>query len=414
MKRKTKKIATRYAGPLADTGSRGLVIWGLLGALVVFALLTSPLLLGIGILLLGVALFVAMSIVASLYTVRLPYETRSDRVHGWMAFIGWLLGWHRSSFLVENVTTRCTIPGGSGMLPGVVMVDGHSVLVTRQFAYYHRVLGPGVHFTQALESVPVAGNGSEPARVHEVLDLRRQWRSAPLQAQTRDGLFVNTNLWTIFQIDRDPDPALDEHNFFRFYEQAVYAAVMAERVGAKPGETHDWTTLPVALARDAALQAISTYTLDELYAPRGDSEGFHPVDMRRKIGAEVAEAIRETLKAKGIQLVAAGVTKITPADARVTQQRVLNWRATRQNLVTTQEAEAAALVEQQMDVARSKAQLGILAGMLTGLKSVDERNRRMLVALRLATALEMMFSRRAGAPPPAGGTPDAAPRTEGA
>ncbi|MBI5876381.1 MAG: SPFH domain-containing protein [Chloroflexi bacterium] len=407
MKRKINRIVTHHAGPLADTGRRGGVIWGLLGALAVSALLTSPFLLGLGILAAGAALFVLASFAASLYMVRLPYATRSDRIYGWMAFIGWLLGWQRSSYLIENVTTRRTIPSGAGLLPGIVLVDGHSVLVTKQFSYHHRVLGPGVHFTQALESVPVYGDGGEPARVHEAIDLRRQMRSVALLAQTRDGLFVNANLWTIFQIDRDPDPALDEHNFFRFYEQSVYAAVMAERVGAKQGETHDWTTLPVTLGRDAALQAISTYTLDELYAPRGDSDGFHPMDMRRKLGAEIAEAIREPLKGKGIQLIAAGVTKIMPADVRVTQQRVLNWRATRQTVVTTQAAEATALVEQQMDVARSKAQLGILAGMLTGLKSVDERNRRMLVALRLATALEMMFSRRAGMPP-AAPRPDAA------
>lgn len=412
MKRKTRKVMLRQAGPLAETGSRRLVIMGLFGVLVVFALISSPLWLGIVILLMALPLAVVASFMAARHMVYLPHATRSDRVYRWMAFGGWLLGRHRSSYLIENGTTRRTIPGGSGELPGVVLVDGHSVLVTRQFTYHHRVLGPGVHYTEALESVPVEGDGSEPARVAEVLDLRRQFRSMPLQAQTRDGLFVDTSLWTIFQLDRDPDPALDERNFFRFYEQAVYAAVTAERVGDKPGERHDWTSLPLTLARDAALQAISTFTLDELYAPRGDSDGFRPADMRRKLAAEIAEAIREPLKAKGIQLAAAGVAKFVPVDARVTEQRVLNWRAARQNIVTAQEAEAAALVEQQMDVARSKAQLGILAGMLTGLKSVDERNRRLLVALRLATALETMFSRRAGVPP--GEAPGAAPEAKGA
>jgi len=398
MKRKSKKAAARQSGMLADTGRRQFAVWGSFLALVAASALTRSPLLFILLPLAGVLVFLVASLAASLYLVRLPYAGRSDQISGWMAFTGWLLGLHRSSYLIENAQTRRTIEGAAaGLMPGVVLVDGHSVVVTDQAAYHHRVLGPGVHFTQMSESVPVAGDGDEPARVREAIDLRRQMRSTPLQAQTRDGLFVSATLWAIFQIDRDPDPALDEHNFFRFYEQAVCAAVMAERVGNQNGDTLDWTSLPATLARDAALQSLSAYTLDELYAPRGDSAGFRPMDMRRRIGAEITEAIREPLKAKGIHLIAAGVAKIMPTDPRVTGQRVHTWRAARHRVATAQAAEAGVRVEQQLDQARSKAQISILGGMATGLKDIDAQDRRLLIALRLASALELMFARRGAA-----------------
>lgn len=375
---------------MADNTSRVLVMWTLLVVPWVAALFSQPVLLGLFFAFLSTIGFVVASYVVARVLLRLPWTTPSDYMYGWMAFLGWILGLQRSSYLVENVTSRRTVESGGRLFPGVVLVDGHSAIVTRSFDQHHRVLGPGVHFREPTEVIPVKKDGKDAAKVGEVVDLRRQFRIVPLQAQTRDGMFIKSMLYTIFQIDRDADRALDEQNYFRFYDAAVQRAVMAERVGAD-GQPHDWTTVPPALAQDAALQIISTYELDELYAPRADRDSFHPMQRRRELGTQIADAIREDLKGHGIQLIAAGVTKIEPADARVTLQRVLNWRARRHREVLERQALSEAAAEAMREAARDEANRALLLAILTGLSNAKGQSRALL-QLRLAAALEHMYT----------------------
>ncbi len=275
----------------------------------------------------AVVFFFAL-LIGSQWLLPLPVRTLDDRIQQFLAFLGWLLNLHRPSFLVEDVTVKRTIEPGSGMLPGIVVVDGHTAVLTKRFQHYLRVLGPGTHFTVPFERVPVVGDGSRFAKVRETVDLRKQMRFHPLTAQTKDGMTIKTVFFAQFFIDRDPDPKLDRHNMYRFYEKAVQRAVMSERIGEKPDEHYDWTSLPTALGIDLLLHIISTYTLDELYAPREDDEGLSPLDMRKKIREELTNALREKLKDYGIYLILAGCGKISPGDERVTHERIDAWRAT--------------------------------------------------------------------------------------
>jgi hypothetical protein len=344
----------------------------------------------VAILITAIVFFFAL-LIGSQLLLPLPVPTLDDRIQTFLAFLGWLFGMHRPSFLVEDVTVKRTIDPGSGVLPGVIVVDGHSAVVTKRFQHYLRVLGPGTHFSVPFERVPVVGDGSRRAKVREVVDLRKQMRFQPVSAQTKDGMTIKTAFFAQFYIDRDPDPKLDRHSMYRYYEYAVQKAVMSERIGEKPGEYYDWTSLPVALGVDLLLHIISTYTLDELYAPREDDEGLSPLDMRKKIREEMTNGLREKLKDYGIYLIVAGCGKIAPGDERVTQERIGAWRARRERQIVVAQALALASVERERELSRSQAERDMILRILEGLQTIPPQYYDTLVPLRLVAALEVLF-----------------------
>ena len=330
-------------------------------------------------------------VVGSQVMLPLPLPTLDDRINAFLAFLGWLLGLNRASYLVEDVTIKRTTEPGTGMLPGVIVVDGHSAVLTKRFQHYLRVLGPGTHFTVPFERVPVVGGGAKRGRVREVVDLRKQMRFLPVTAQTKDGLTVKTAFLAQFYIDRDPDPQLDKHHMYRFYEQAVQKAVMSERVGEKPDERYDWTSLPAALGSDLLLHIISTYTLDELYAPRSDDPCANTVEVRKKIREELTSGLRDQLREHGIYLIFAGCAKFTPADVRVTQQRIDAWRASRERQIKIDQAYAIAAADSERELSRGQAERDMILRIMQGLQAIPSQYYDSLVPLRLITALEVMF-----------------------
>jgi len=162
------------------------------------------------------------------------------------------------------------------------------------------------------------------------------------------------------------------------------------------GKQHyDWTTVPMSLGMDALLQIISTYTLDELYAPREDDPTFSPPKLRAKLGEELTNALRDRLKDSGIQLIFAGCAKITPDDARVTIERIEHWRAQHQRELTLEGALVDAELIKRMHEARGAAQRNMILQILDGIRAAPDLNAKSLVSLRMVAALEEMFSKSA-------------------
>jgi hypothetical protein len=330
-------------------------------------------------------------LVGSQFVLPLQLPTLDERINSLLAYTGWLLGLHRASFLVEDVTSKRTVEPGSGMLPGIIVVDGHTAVLTKRFQHYLRVLGPGTHFSLPFERVPVIGDGSTRGKVREVVDLRKQMRFLPLSAQTKDGMTVRTAFIAQFYIDREQDPRLDKHLVYRFYEQAVQKAVMSERIGEKPGEYYDWTTLPAALGSDLLLHIISTYNLDTLYAARDEDDGLTALEIRKKIGEELTAGLRDKLQPYGIHLIFAACGKLTPADERVTRERIETWRATRERMIKIEEAFTQASIERERELTRGQAERDMILRILEGLQAIPPQYYDSLVPMRLVAALEVMF-----------------------
>lgn len=325
-----------------------------------------------------------------------PLEAHNitDRLNRFLAFFGWLFGLHRESFLVAEVKVRRTIEGGTGLLPGVILVDGHSAVVTKDWLTLKpkHVVGPGAHFSDPLETISLPAGETEPVKTREVVDLRHQFRFQSVRAQTKDGMTIKAGMIAIFMIDREQNHELDKSHFFRFYDSAVFNAVQAERIGAKPSERLDWTTLPHTLGIDILYHIISSYTLDELYAPREDSEEPNPRQVRRTISDELTNTLREQLKPHGIHLVFAGLTRVAPEDPRVTKQRVELWRAKHRSRLEVAHALTEAEIEHQEQEARNQAQRMMTLKILDSLQATPPQYQASMLPLRFLETLEEMLT----------------------
>src|SRR5438105_895979 len=53
--------------------------------------------------------FFAAVLISSQFALPLPMPTLNERVNVFLALLGWLLGLHRASYLVEDVTSKRTV-----------------------------------------------------------------------------------------------------------------------------------------------------------------------------------------------------------------------------------------------------------------------------------------------------------------
>src|SRR5713101_6105585 len=114
---------------LLQSGFRSRLIPGLLVLAVLASLPALDLTFSIIAVILTAIVFAVALLAGSQLLLPLPVPTLDDRINSFLAFLGWLFGAHRPSFLVEDVTVKRTIGPGSGVLPGIIVVDGHSAVV---------------------------------------------------------------------------------------------------------------------------------------------------------------------------------------------------------------------------------------------------------------------------------------------
>lgn len=342
----------------------------------------------------GILFFVSGFVLAS--QVLFPLRTWKDRLWAVVSLFGWLINLHCPSTIVQDGKVgigkeQVTVRGGLGWLPGVILVDGHSAAVTEKNLLFCRVLGPGTHFSQMGEQIPEEVNGWHPERVHNAVDLRRQIRFLSVRGLTRDGIYVKTRLYALFQIASDQDPTFqDFQKPYSYTDTAVYQVVYRERIGEKWDERYDWTEAPLTLAADCLRHLLSTYDLDELY---GSCDSV--VSLRKCISTVVANTIREPLRQRGVHLIHVGVTKIWPEDDSVIEQRVRYWQAGLQQQALFTEGQAQAEALRQIESARAQAQLQMIMGIVSGLQIVPQERRVDMVILRLLEAVECMAEDRA-------------------
>lgn len=358
-----------------------------------------------------------------------PSRSRKDHFNALAAVVGWMTSWQRESFIIEDLKCKRTLSSGflvsrvgaflfrlpnheellklRGIgsilslltgLPGVILVEGHSAVLTKRGIIPYRVLGPGTNFSHAWESAPTEEDGEAGEKIPEIVDLRRQFRFLRVNdIQTKDGLYCNAGFFAIFEIDRDSDPEFKLKRYYRYSDEAVRKAVQALRIGPKPEESSGWSSLPTIYGVDTLLNLLALYSLDELYAPR-DAGSLSARDLRRRINGRVTEVIRPKLKEQGIHLIYAGVTTIVPSSMEVVKQRVRNWRAEWQSRIDEEKADVRAQVIEEMGKVRANAQSHILVGISEELIKIAEEHRANLQVLRFIVGVENMVKEAARTP----------------
>ncbi len=198
-------------------------------------------------------------------------------------------GGHGPAIFVKNGrrverTGESEIPG-----PGLLWVDTASAVVTRTFATFKQVLGPGVHFIEANEKIasiislhaqtqtigptglddPYEKLSENPTEAQRLQYSEMMARCNAVRARTRDGIEVIPTISVSFKIDAQPAAAGEKGSRFGFNAEAVERAARSE--GINPNSTSEdkrhvaWNQLPGLMAAELWREYLSKFTLNELF-----------------------------------------------------------------------------------------------------------------------------------------------------
>jgi hypothetical protein len=200
-------------------------------------------------------------------------------------------GGHGPAIFVKNGRKVERLGESDTIGPGLIWVDTASAVVTRTFATFKQVLGPGVHFIEANEKIAsiiglhiqsqsigptgldmpfekLKDNASEDERRHH---SEMQSRVMAVRAMTRDGIEVIPTISVSFKIDAKPAGPGERGSRFGFNAEAVERAARSE--GINPSSITEekrhvaWNQLPGLMAAELWREYLSKFTLNELFEP---------------------------------------------------------------------------------------------------------------------------------------------------
>ncbi len=198
-------------------------------------------------------------------------------------------GGHGPAIFVKNGRLVERVGETEVIGPGVVWIDTASAVVTRTFATFKQVLGPGIHFIEGNEKIgSVIGLHAQSQtigpsgldRPYEELkenateDERRLHddmitRCMAVRAMTRDGIEVIPTISVSFKIDAKPAGPGERGSRFGFNADAVERAARSE--GINPNSITEekrrvpWNQLPGLMAVELWREYLSKFTLNELF-----------------------------------------------------------------------------------------------------------------------------------------------------
>ena len=303
----------------------------------------------------------------------------------------------KPSWMVEDGEVKTRIKGHtfSGVGPGWLMTEPENLVVIKGGTDIRRIAGPGVFFTEAMESP------------YQVIDLRNQIRMTRIDARTQDGIEVNLPISSLFRIDPGyktitlEDLANQESWPYR-NQRDIYQIVFSEEVdptGKTPLEAHQvrpWDDIPLKAAINRVKQVIPEYSLEQLYSIVPESGDIDPVSgkvvpetgnlTRTTIAAAVRETVKATVEPLGFQILSGGIgNKIVPTNPDVVKQRVEAWKARWISKVMDWETEAQIKNLKDLSRIRSDARVELLSQILqqTSMQLEDRENAGRYVAHHL-------------------------------
>jgi hypothetical protein len=247
----------------------------------------------------------------------------------------------RSVWVIQNgkLTTRISGNPVYGSGPGWLLTEPEKAVILGNGYQLTRIPQPGAAVTRESETP------------HKIVNLRNQRRQADVIAVTRDGIEVIVPVSFSFRIDSGPKrPGLNHP--WPIHKRDIYQAVFAEVVdpnGKTPLDEHlphPWEDLPLTVARYKVKQAVSFYSLLQLY----DHSDFSSIQSIHKRVAEaldvdlvefdgygltrvvishlVVESVRKILSPHGFAIYDGGIKKsFIPVSKELTRQRVEAWKS---------------------------------------------------------------------------------------
>jgi regulator of protease activity HflC (stomatin/prohibitin superfamily) len=263
--------------------------------------------------------FVGLAVISQF---ALPVRTWDERVQAVSRIFDFTFGSHGPVVFVKEgnlVASETELKRGGA---GVVLVDSTSAVVLDRGARFSRAHGPGITFLQPGE------------RIRATLDLRRQSRSQPVAAQTKDGIEVKTTIGAVFGLaasEKLAEELLDRlapltgvrkmKQPYPFDPKSAFLAIYGTATGRETPVI--WTELPVYVAAERFRVLLARQALDDLFRP-ADAKTFLMEDFVKRLTDDVRG--EEVLRDRGIEVYSVSVGAFE-LPREVLRQRLDSWEA---------------------------------------------------------------------------------------
>lgn len=300
----------------------------------------------------------------------LPLPDDEQRAQMFSFVKAYLFGLNRPAYVVDPTKRDSAVvqrvPGDelsrASHASGLVLTGcDHAVALSDglRFKGVHR---PGIVFTRPGD------------RVVQAVDLRPQVRSFPVTALTRDGIEVRVDASVAFKIHAGRrQPRLGQP--LPFNVSAALKALHAQRVEHVPesriGQTLEprvWHDLPRVQGEHILRNSLSNCDFDDLYGPHQPA-GEAP---RRTIAEAFRRDLDKALQPSGIQLIAASIGNLEPANPDVYLRRARNWQAVWTRKITLKQAEGQAERLQVLERARADSRADVILDLGRQLEELTE------------------------------------------
>lgn len=211
----------------------------------------------------------------------LPVKTLNDRAKVVDRLVSYLTGGHGPALFIENGIIRAREEEKTRKGVGVIWLDSASAAVLRTRVKFTRTVGPGVHFTEADETIagtadlhqlnqtigPLDDDKDErdPFKVskdHADYDAiqKRRWETSAL---TRDGIEVVAVIAVTFHIAAKEG---EGNTRFGFNAKNAERAIRDSLTRGADASQPVWSELPARMAVDVWREYVRKFRQDELFA----------------------------------------------------------------------------------------------------------------------------------------------------
>ncbi len=225
--------------------------------------------------------------------------------------------------------------------PGYLSIRPDSAVITCRGGHLHRILGPGFHELESFE------------RVWDAVDLRRQRRTATVEAVTRDGIPVSAEVEVFFQVDNGGQAA-DELKHYPFDPQTILHLTTMSRV-LKDGTVQKWPTQVLGKAKGALRNKLESMQLEDIFNLQEDN-----TPPLVALSQEIERLAREGVAPWGVKVEAVHVSSVQPLHKSVSERWIQHWRAGWERAIRRWNAQAKTESWQEIESARVQAEADLL------------------------------------------------------
>lgn len=259
---------------------------------------------------------------------------------------------------------------------GAGIVDSNLAMTTGRGIELNRTVGPG--FVRL----------SKDENIDLIVDLRDQRRKLNVEALTRDGIPIKTEMSVEFRVKRK-ETVVEPNLPYPYDPEALFQISYINSAGDNQSQT-GWAIQIIRFAETSFIAEISRYTFDELYQ-RESADGTSPLERIRRV---VLSNLAIRFERYGIEVADFFFGHLWPPE-RIVEQKILNWKADWQQRSKMQEARSEARIDRGLRMARARAQVEIIENIAKNIEAMrreGEADLKDIVAFRMVEAMEKAIS----------------------